>query len=223
MLHSFDYIGILKSVFGDVQRPSIGIMSAELPCWKQRDYTYKYDVAMAKDFLAKSKYGTAQNVPKMQLATQFVDQAFPEFQAIIEQWRTNLGLRVELVKDKGYGVPNPEQQYDMTIWSIGAIIPDPVTFLTNALLFKDGTNWTKSHFENADIRSLLQQAGNLFPDDPKRCDLVQQAEQIFLDNYAGMGVERVTYEYWVKPWVTGWQNNVDLSPYTLPQIYIAEH
>jgi len=219
MLHSVDNIAIIKAVFGETQRPSIGIVPPELPCWTQRDATYKYDVAMAKNFLAQSKFGSASSVPQMQFVIWW-DEPLPQFDAIIEQWRSNLGLRVEIVKDKTAITNNPQRQYDMTLWSIGAIIPDAVLFAKSAMILKDNP---LSHYENPQVATLLDNAEALPADDGTRCSLVSQAEQLVLDDYPVLPVQRVTYRHFVRPWVNGWVTNVDLSPYTLPSIWVAEH
>ncbi|MDQ6669771.1 MAG: ABC transporter substrate-binding protein [Chloroflexota bacterium] len=222
MLHSVDTIGIIKAVFGDTQRASIGIVPPELPCWTQRDATYPYDVGLAKSFLAQSKYGSAANVPPMQLAIWW-DEPLPQFDAIVEQWRTNLGLRVEIVKDKTATTPNPQKEYDLTLWSIGAIIPDAVLFSKSAMIFKGGGAWPQSHYDNPQVDTILENAEALPASDGQRCALVSQGEQLVLNDYAVMPVQRVTYRHFVKPWVNGWVTNVDLSPYTLPSIYVADH
>ncbi len=222
MAHGVDYTTIVKSVAGETQRPALGMIPPELPCWDKRDATYTFDVTLAKSFLAQSKYGSADQVPKMQFGNS-IKAPWPELQAVIEQWRTNLGLRVEFVTDTSFPGKQDAPQYDLVRWSIGSIIPDTVTFLESALNPSEGTFRYQSHYDSPKIHDLLAQAGKLFPDDPKRCELCQQAQQVFLDDYAGVPIERVTYEYWVKPWVIGWKNNIDLSPYTLPTIFIAEH
>jgi len=174
---------------------------------------------MAKNFLAQSKFGSASSVPQMQFVIWW-DEPLPQFDAIIEQWRSNLGLRVEIVKDKTAITNNPQRQYDMTLWSIGAIIPDAVLFAKSAMILKDNP---LSHYENPQVATLLDNAEALPPDDGTRCSLVSQAEQLVLDDYPVLPVQRVTYRHFVRPWVNGWVTNVDLSPYTLPSIWVAEH
>src|SRR5712692_3209391 len=216
MAHGADFNNIVKSVMGDTQRPALGMIPPELPCWDKREATYKFDVAMAKGFLAQSKYGSADSVPKIQFGNS-IKAPWPELRAVIEQWRSNLGLRVDYITDTAFPGKADATQYDVIRFSIGSIIPDTVTYLESALNPSDGTFKYQSHYDSPKIRDLLDQAGKLFPNDPKRGDLCDQAQQVFLDDYAGVPIERVTYEYWVKPWVTGWKNNIDLSPYTLPE------
>jgi peptide/nickel transport system substrate-binding protein len=223
LMHGADYVGIVKSLYGDSQNPSLGIIPPELPCWNKRDYTYKFDVDMAKSFLAQSKYGSADKLPHMEFGAND-DDAAPDMQAIIEQWRTNLGIRVDIVKDNSIYDTTPAKQYAIAAWSIGSVIPDTAAFLTSSIIPKNSRYWGVSHYDNPQIQTLVDQATSMFPDNPARCGLVQQAEQLFLDDYAGVGLERVTYEYWVKPWIKEWHNNVDLSAYTMPdKIWVANH
>jgi peptide/nickel transport system substrate-binding protein len=222
MAHGADYNNIVSSVMGDTQRPALGVIPPDLPCYDKRTSTYKFDVAMAKSFLAQSKYGSAATVPKMQFGNS-IKAPWPELQAVIEQWRTNLGLRVDFVTDTSFLGKADAAQYDVVRFSIGSIIPDTVTFLESALNPSDGTFKYQSHYDSPKIRDLLAQAGKLFPTDANRCVLANQAQQVYLDDYAGIPIERVTYEYWVKPWVNGWKNNIDLSPYTIPEMSIAQH
>src|SRR5262249_49945288 len=140
------------------------------------------------------------------------DEPLPQFDAIIEQWRSNLGLRVEMVKDKTALSDNPQREYDLTLWSIGAFIPDSVLFAKSAMIFKGGS-FSQSHYDNPQVDSLLDQAEAFPPDDGNRCALVSQAEQLVLNDYAVMPIERVVYRHFVRPWVNGWVTNVDMSPY----------
>lgn len=223
LLHGADYLGIVQSLYGNSQNPALGVIQPEIPCWTTKDYTYQFDVNMAKSFLAQSKYANPSDVPAIEFGVND-DTNTPDVQAIIEQWRTNLGLRVDAVKDNSIYSTNPSKEYAVAGWSIGSVIPDPVVFLNASIIPKGSIYANVSHYDNPQIKALLDQAAPIPPDNPQRCTLAQQAEQLFLNDYPGVGVERVTYEYWVKPWIKEWRNNVDLSAYTMPdQIWVEQH
>lgn len=224
MCHGVDINGIVKKIYGETQLPSIGWLSQpEIPCYKDREATYKYDVDLAKEYMAKSRYGKGENVPKMQLVLWW-EEDMPQMEAIIEQWRTNLGLRVEMTKDLGAVVREPERLYNICPLSIGALLPDPVVLLKSLLPKWQDMHWGQSgHYENPQVTKLIEEAELLPLDDPRRCEKVLQAEQLTLDDYWGFGITRVLSRHFVKPWVKGWLTNVDACVYTLPKITIAPH
>jgi peptide/nickel transport system substrate-binding protein len=216
-----DYNGIVMGVAGDTQAPALGVIPPELPCYTERKSTYQFDVAAAQQFLSKSKYGSADNVPKIEFGNS-IKAPWPELQAVIEQWRTNLGLRIDYITDTSFPGNKDAHIYDVVRWSQGSIIPDTIAFLQSALNPSDGVFKYQSGYDSPRIRQALGDAAKLPVDDPKRCQLAQQAQEQWMSDVAGVPIERVAYEYWVKPRVVGWKNNIDLSPYTITDMFIAE-
>jgi peptide/nickel transport system substrate-binding protein len=219
LAHGADYNAIVAAV-AESQAPALGIIPPELPCFVDRESTYPFDVEMAREFIAQSQYGSSENVPKLEFGNS-IEAPWPELQAVIEQWRTNLGLRVEYVTDTS--IPNnaDAKQYDIVRFSIGSIIPDTVSFLVNALNPNIGSFKYQSGYENPQISQLLAEAATTPESDPRHCELCQQAAELFIADAPGVPIEHVRYQYWVKPWVVGWKNNIDLSPYTIADIYVA--
>ena len=221
LAYGADYNGIIKAVAGDTQVPALGVLPPELSCYTDRKSTYPFDVAAAKDYISKSKYGSADNVPKLEFGNS-IKAPWPELQAVIEQWRTNLGLRIEYITDTSFPGNKDAHIYDIVRWSQGSIIPDTIAFLQSALNPSDGVFKYQSGYDSPQIRQALGDAAKLPINDPKRCQLAQQAQEQWMSDVAGVPIERVAYEYWVKPRVVGWKNNIDLSPYTILDMFIAQ-
>jgi long-chain fatty acid transport protein len=44
-MHGLDVPALMKAVYGDVQKPAVGLLSQpEIPCWTEREATYKFDL-----------------------------------------------------------------------------------------------------------------------------------------------------------------------------------
>jgi ABC-type transport system substrate-binding protein len=201
---------INKVVNKDLAPTAKSILPPDMPGYNTNVKPIKFDVAAAKALLQESKY--AGNLPPVTLTRPgSTTTVGPYTEAILEQWKTNLGVDVkvqqvefatylsDMKRNPALGKKNKYQMYEAG-WS--ADYPDPQDFVE--VLFASSSLENNGAYKNTDVDSLVLKARSE-TDEGKRFALYQQAEQIIL-NEAGLlpMYHNQTYEL-VKPYVKGYQ------------------
>jgi peptide/nickel transport system substrate-binding protein/oligopeptide transport system substrate-binding protein len=167
------------------------------------DVAPEQDVEAARAAIARSSYGSPENVPPIRIygANPFGSVALRE---VLEE---ELGLTVEVLDvhwpQFNQGLARKSfPAYELT-WV--ADFPDPETFLWN--LFATGSPDNYSEYSNPEFDALLKQAAATFDVDA-RADLYAEAEEVLMaDNALLPLVHDVRYTL-TKPWVKG----LDMTP-----------
>jgi len=166
--------------------PTTQVMDDVLKCWDPELTGYPYDPEAAQAALAASSYGSAANLPKIRVTPRGGDEFNNRaLQAVIEFWRQNLGIEnVEFQQDpKSFG-----DDFGLINLSRDDVVirfPDGATYM-----------WAAGHtagpivnsemlagYNNPEVNSLLDQALMTSPDDPQRCELARQAQEIFTNDH----------------------------------------
>ena len=152
-----------------------GIFGYEGALWP-----YTFDPQAAKDLIAKSKYDSVENLPTIYLACS---EASSELAAIVDQWQTNLGVKVEIVVLETTVFYDGQANLNSNVlyYGWGADYAHPQNFL-EILLSSDGA-FNLGHYHNASYDTLIKMA-NAATDPLVSFALYQQAEAMALDDAA---------------------------------------
>ena len=142
----------------------------------------EFNVDLAKEYLAKSRYQTGDQVPKIRMTPSGTDSVnIRMFQIMQEAWRVHLGITDVEIKDLPSGYGDDESLIAIDRQSTGAQPVDAAilaknTFHSNspaAARFMGG-------YKNEEVDALIDEALAMSRDDLAFCDTVRQAEDLFL-------------------------------------------
>lgn len=204
-------------------RVMTGILTPELACYKPNNWPdWGYDPAKAKEELAKSRYGSADKLPKIRITTESQSPNYARMAEIMaEQWRTNLGITNVEIKPgpiDAWGQERDQVQVRRT--SAGAVLPDPLNFIESHYNYHTSDG---SGLKDDEVGRMIAELRFMKRDDPQFCPKVQEVEAKLLSNYYMLPMVWEIYEFAVKPWVKNFGTNVDNNWYTLLDMYIVKH
>jgi hypothetical protein len=106
--------------------------------------------------------------------------------------------------------------------SSGAVIPDSSEWM-NGFYQRLGDPSRGINIEDEELGALVAEMQLLSSDDPGYCDMVQEVESRILGHYYLLPMIWDLYEYNTKPWIKGFDTNVDNNWVSLLDMYVAEH
>jgi oligopeptide transport system substrate-binding protein len=198
---------LISLVFKGTMEPADGILPPGMPGYNETLAGLGYDVAGAKALIAGSSYGDVSNLPPITVTTLgWGGGISSELEAVIYQWRENLGVEVtvrQLEPERFlYHLSQEKDEMFYTGWI--ADYPHPQDFLD--ILFHSGAENNYGQYRNPEVDAMLEAAG-VEPDSRLSLSLYQQAEQMLVDDAAciplGFGRNYVL----VKPYVKGYELN----------------
>ena len=221
LAHGADMRSIVKAVWGVTEDFATGLISPLIPCHNPDALGHAYDPELARQELATSSYGSADNLPPL-----LVDLARPLMVnmgvAVKEYWKDNLGIDLDVLKRES-GMPRREASQFYRI-SLGSWIPDPIQIVSN-LTRKDsieGLSNIPGGYPVLD--ALVEHARSLPLDDPERCAAWQAVEEEYMDKVYFMPIRWVGGVKWVvQPWAVGFESTSNLDINTMPWMYILKH
>lgn len=216
---------IVHLVFQDTVPVANGIVPPTMPNYQNPDLSdYEYDPERALALVAESSYGDISELPDITLNLSGTGgDVGPLTQAIIESYKTNLGIDVAVEQSPwpeflaDLNQPDPPYQMYQLGWI--ADYPDPQNFLE--VLFHSESTQNHGHYSNPKVDTLLDQARGT-QDAKERLALYQQAEQMILDDAAWVPLYFDVEDWLVKPYV----QNFKIPPIKIPKLQyvsIAEH
>ncbi len=198
---------IISLVLRDLVDRADGILPPGIPGYNQNLKGLGYDVEAAKAALNASKYGDASKLPSITLTTSGYGNAVsPVLEALITQWRENLGVEVKVRQlDPDYYVYHLKQEKDQ-MFDMGwvADYPHPQDFLD--ILFRTGADNNFAEYSNPAVDAVMDAAG-IEPDNAKSLEMYQQAEQMLVDDAAMLPLYFGQNYVLVKPYVKGYELN----------------
>ncbi len=180
------------------------IMMPRLPGYNREARAPTFDPAAARQLLAESRYRDAAGLGRVTL-TEIGLGATSGFttQAMIEMWRQNLGVDVQVSQSESAAFFDDLDRGRMHMFSIGWIMdyPDPEDIID--LLFFSASRQNNTGYANERVDDLVFRA-RTEPDVTRRLRLYQEAEQIILDEAPWIPLFFGQDHFVVKPYVKGY-------------------
>ncbi|MBI2917169.1 MAG: peptide ABC transporter substrate-binding protein [Chloroflexi bacterium] len=210
--YAVDKRKIVSVVLKDLVEPAAGILPPGLPGYSKDIKGLEFDAARAKQLLAESKYGSAQGLGRVVITIPGTGTALPPTsEAIIQQWKDNLGVTVEIQQVEFATFLQDLNRGIFQAFEIGwvADYPDPQNFLD--LLFHSGSLENRSYFSDPEVDRILDQA-RVEKNETARLALYRQAEQLIVDKAPWLPLWHGRGYILVKPYVRGWY----IAPLVVP-------
>lgn len=157
-----------------------------------------YDLEAARQAIADSTYGSAENIPPIQI---FIS-GYAGAQALRDSLEADLGLRIEVIDVNwpDYLDGLTQRRYPAFELYWGADYPDPESLLWT--LFGSGLPDNYGSYSNPRVDELLAEAA-LEQDPSARAELYSQAQQILIDDAAVIPLYYDVAYTLQKPYVRG--------------------
>ena len=194
-------------VFKDMVQPADGILPPGLPGFKEGLLGLDFDVDGAKELIATSSYGDVANLPPITITTSgWGGQISQELEAIIHQWRLNLGVEVEVrqLEPEVFLYNLLMEKDEMYYMGWIADYPHPQNFLD--VLFASSSEYNYGEYSNPEVDALLKIA-SIEPDIKLSLELYQQIEQALVGDAAGLPLWFGQSYVLVKPYIKGYELN----------------
>jgi oligopeptide transport system substrate-binding protein len=205
---------IVRVVLKDMLPVANSFMMPGLPGYNQNAKLPGFDPEGAKKLLAESKYKDASGLGQITL-TEIGGGANADIttQAIIEMWRTNLGVEVSIAQSEAASFFDDLDRGRLQMFDIGWIMdyPDPEDIID--LLFYSSSRQNNTKYKNPQFDALVEQA-RTETDSTKRVQLYQQAEQILIQDMPWIPLYFGQEHFVVKPKVKGF----DPLPIVIPML-----
>jgi oligopeptide transport system substrate-binding protein len=178
----------------------------------------KENVSKAKALLEEGLKEAGQTDLKLKLLIDDGDVGKKAGEFMKEQWRTNLGINVELeaVPFKLKLKRMKERDYDMGVALWGADYNDPMTFLD---MWITNGDFNETGWSNAKYDELIKNA-QIEKDAKKRMQYMYDAEKILIDEMPVGPIFFRASSVIMKPYVKGWQDNMSAPVFDLKGVYI---
>jgi peptide/nickel transport system substrate-binding protein len=194
--------------------PTTQPMDDVLLCWDPDLTGYPYDPDAAQAALAESSYGSAENLPKLRVTprgnNEFNNRAL---QATMEFWRQNLGIENVEFQESPDGFGDDFPLINLSRDDVVIRFPDAATYM-----------WAAGHtggpvvgsemlagYNNPDLDAVVDEALTLDPDDPRRCELARQAQDLYINDYVQMHFGKPVATVNAREYVVGYNKGPDIS------------
>jgi len=205
---------LVSLVFKGMMQRADGILPPGMPGFNKELSGLKYDVNKAKELIALSKYGDVSRLPPITITTSgwggLISQ---ELEAVIEEWRRNLGVEVKVrqLEPQRFLYHLKQEKDEMFIIGWIADYPHPQDFLE--ILFYSDVDNNYGEYSNPEVDALLEMAG-VELDSNLSLTLYQQAEQKLVEEAACLPLWFGKNYILVKPYIIGY----NMSPQGLAML-----
>jgi oligopeptide transport system substrate-binding protein len=199
---------LVSLIYKNTVKRADGILPSGMPGFNEDLDGLEYDVELANELIANSKYGSVSNLPSITITTGGWGGQIPsELEAIIYEWRINLGVEVEVrqLEPEVYLYGLMQEKDEMFYWGWSADYPHPQNFLE--VLFASGSEYNVGEYSNQEVDSLLQTASRE-QDREASLELYRQAEQLLVDDAACLPLWNGQSYVLIKSYVEGYKLNL---------------
>jgi ABC-type transport system substrate-binding protein len=211
---AIDLDEINSAILKDMVPVANSIMMPGLPAYDPAAQGPQFDPDGAKQLLDESTYGGAGGLPPITYAESGTGaSAGPGTAAIIEMWRDNLGVDVEVQQAESATFFQDVNQGRYQMYGLGWYMdyPDEEDLL-NIHFDSDSPN-NDTNYSNPEVDQLLRQA-LLETDRAQRTALYRQAEQIIMQDMPWIPLFFEKYHALIKPYVQDYQ----IPPAVVPRL-----
>ena len=198
---------LVSLVFRDMVQGADGILPPGMPGFNQDLSGLSYDVNEAKQLIKESEYGDVSKLPAITITTSgWGGLISSELEAIIDQWRQNLGVEVKVrqLEPERFLYHLRQEKDEMFDMGWVADYPHPQDFLD--ILFHSGAYNNYGDYSNPDVDTLLEKA-RVALDEKLSLALYQQAEQKLVEDAASLPLWFGQSYILVKPYIRGYNLN----------------
>ncbi len=209
---------IAEVTFNNMLSPATGVLPPQLPGFTPTDKTYQFNPEAAKQALAASRYGSADRLPPVVITEVGAGaEGRVDTQAFLEQWRTILGVRVEIRQTDAASFFADQDAGRLQMFNSGWIMdyPDPEDVLD--LKFHSGSELNDLNYKNDEVDDLLNRA-RVERDPQRRLQLYQDAEKRIVEDAVWLPLYFANSHVVVKPEVKGWFE----APMVTPRLRFIE-
>ena len=176
---------MVSLTYRNMAQKAEGILPPDLPGYNKNLVGLDYDVNQAQSLIKASKYGDVSKLPPITLTIEGAGgTADPITQALVYQWKQNLGVDVKVreLEPEVYNSPNLSQELDqMYYFGWIADYPYPQDFLE--ILFNSRSSFNYGGYSSQAVDTLIQQANQAL-DQNTAFSQYQQAEQQIVNDAA---------------------------------------
>lgn len=202
---SVDKAQIATAIFNDALPVADKIVMEGMPSFNQGIQGYPFDPDAARQALEESSYGGPEGLPEIVLAESGTGATGgSDTSAIVEMWRTNLGVEVEIQQAESATFFQDVADGRYQAFHLGWIMdyPDEDNLLN--LHFDSESPNNDTNYSNAQVDDILRRA-QVEPDVATRNQMYNEAEQLVLDDAPWMPMYFSRYHILIKPYVQGYQ------------------
>ena len=223
LIHSVDWKELANAATEGTQQPWLGALHPELldKCYDPKMESYfEYNVDKAKEYLAQSKYGSADKLGKLRVTSNSSGAAQKKaVQILMEYWRKNLGIEDIEFKEQPSGFGPDEKLVNIDRQSISARPPIDSLWATQFKSSAIHATRFMGGYKNDNLDKILAEVGTMDRKDPNYCAKINEAMKVFLDDYMWLPLWRQSGDFGiVQPWV----KNLGFGPYLSPYGWFGE-
>jgi oligopeptide transport system substrate-binding protein len=198
---------LISLVYRGMVQPADGILPLGIPGFNKDLLGLDYDIDEAWELIAASRYGDVANLPPVTITTVgwggLISSAL---EAIIYQWRQNLGVEVLVrqLEPERFLYHLKQEKDEMFYMGWIADYPHPQDFLD--VLFHSGVEHNYGEYSNPEVDDLLELAA-VEQDSTLSLRLYQQAEQKLVEDAVCIPLWFEQNYVLIKPYVEGYNLN----------------
>ncbi|MBE0479393.1 MAG: peptide ABC transporter substrate-binding protein [Dehalococcoidia bacterium] len=219
--HAIDKDKLVSLVLKNTVVAAAGILPPGIPGYNESMSGLAFDPELARDCLARSRYGDASSLPQVTLTSSGHGIPSSVESALADMWRQNLGVEIEIRQLEPDKYPDllMGEKDELFIFGWIADYPDPQNFLD--ILFHSGTADNMGEYSNPEIDLLLQHA-RVEQNVEARMGLYREIERMLVEDAACLPV------YFGKTYrlVKAHVQNLPLTPFWIPRlkhVYVLPH
>ncbi|MFC1860943.1 peptide ABC transporter substrate-binding protein [Chloroflexota bacterium] len=182
--HAIDKNKMVDLIYRDMKQRADGILPPGIPGFNENLSGLNYDVDKAKKLIKESGYGDVSELPPITITTQgrggYIS---PDLEAIIYQWRQNMGVDVKVrqLEPERYFYYLKQEKDELFDMGWIADYPHPQDFLE--ILFHSEAENNYGEYVNLEVDNLLERAG-VESDSELSLALYRRAEQLLVEDAA---------------------------------------
>jgi oligopeptide transport system substrate-binding protein len=202
--HALDREKLIEVTYQGTVVEARGVLPPGMPAYDPDFEGISYDPERARELLAESSYGGAENLPEITILLSGGGGTIPDrIEAFISQMDENLGIEISVEQLEWEDFLEAiEYEHEHQIYSMSwvADYPDPENFLD--LLFHSESEANDTRYANPDLDAILEEA-RVEQDQERRWELYREAERIVIQDAVWLPTSHSVGFYLIKPYVKG--------------------